>query len=325
MKKNHNTIWLILVLILLGTIGYFLLEKNDTPQDLVISESEPVKLRIGYIPIADCAQLYVGKEQGYFAENGLEVELTKMTGGAKILEALAGGSIDIAFSNVVSVMLANNGGLDFIPITGGPRTNRDHKETGILVLKDSGIKSLKDLEGKKIAVNTRKNIVELFVLNYLEDSGVNTSTIEFVESSFPQMYQLLDSKNVDAVASIEPFVTFSMQTEKVNNLGDYFVSVMSSMEISTYNAEANWINKNKETVEKFRKSISQATDFANNNRSELEYIITKYTSLKPDQVKNIVLPFYGSDIDEKSFGEILNKTKSRGWINNELSMNDILN
>lgn len=320
---NKNIIWLLWIIIIIGSIAYLAIE-NSIESDGNNLDNDLQKIRVGYIPIADCAQLYIAEEEGFFKENGIEIEFVKLAGGAKILEALAGGSIDIGFSNVVSVMLANYGGLDFIPITGGPRTNIDHKESGLLVLEDSGIKSIEDLENSKIAINTRKNIVELFVRDYLKQNGVNTSSIEFIECSFPKMLQLLDSRKVDAVAAVEPFVSFGTQSKEVNNLGDYFVSVMPSMEISTYNADKEWVVNNPEVVGRFKKAIAKSTDFANNNREKLEEIITKYTSLKSEQIKNMVLPYYGSNIDEKSFGTVLNKVKDIGWVAQDLTLNEIL-
>jgi NitT/TauT family transport system substrate-binding protein len=77
-------------------------------------------LKVGYIPIADCAQLYVAMEKGYFIDENLNIELLNLPGGAKILEALAGNSVDIGYSNVVSLILARDSGLDFVSLTGGP-------------------------------------------------------------------------------------------------------------------------------------------------------------------------------------------------------------
>jgi NitT/TauT family transport system substrate-binding protein len=318
---KNKIIIIILAIAVLGFASYYFINKDKTD---VKPTNEITKIKVGYIPIADCAQLYIAKDKGYFKENGLDVELIKLAGGAKILEALAGGSIDVAFSNVVSVMLANNAGLDFKAITGGPAVDLNHKETGVLVLKDSDIKSLKDLEGKKIAVNTRKNIVELFVTNYLIKNNVDVSKIEFVEISFPQMFQVLDSKNVDAIASIEPFVTFSTKSGKVTNLGDYFVSVLDKMEISTYNASNKYITSNKEVITNFQKAINQATLFSKSNTDELKTIIANNTKLNEEQVKDIVLPLYNNKVDVESFNEILKMVKEKKWVNEDLNSSNII-
>lgn len=322
MNKNLKYLIGIIAIIVIAGVGYyFTREEGTSPSN---NEEQLVKLKLGYIPIADCAQAYIAKDKGFFEKQGLDVELVKLSGGAKILEALAGNSVDIAFSNVVSVMLANNGGLEFRAITGGPRSDKNHKETAILIRDNSEIKTLKDLEGKKIAVNTRKNIVELFVLNYLRMNNVDISNIEFVEVPFPQMYQVLSSGGVDAVATIEPFVTFSTESGGVLNLGDYLIPVHPEVELSTYNVNQKLIDENPEIVEKIKAAIKEATEYSKSNKSELRAIIANNTSLSEEQVSNIVLPYYGSKVDEISFNKILDLVKKEGWINKPLKSSDII-
>jgi len=321
MKKKSKILFGIITIALIAGLLY-----NQTTDKSVkpIENNELVKLKLGYIPIADCAQAYIAKDKGFFEEQGLDIELIKLAGGAKILEALAGNSIDIAFSNVVSVMLANNGGLEFRAITGGPRTNENHKETALMVLENSDIKTLKQLEGKKIAVNTRKNIVELFVLNYLRQNDVDVSDIQFIEVSFPQMYQVLSSKGVDAIATIEPFVTFSKESGGVSSLGDYIIPVLSEVELSTYNVNQKMIDNNSEIVRKIKTAIQKATKFSEDNKKELRTIIANNTSLSEEQVSNIILPYYGSEVDANSFNNILDFVKKEGWITNTLKSSDII-
>lgn len=276
-------------------------------------DKAPNRIRIGYIPIADCAQLYVAVEKGYFQEQNLDVELVKLGGGAKILEALAGGSVEIGFSNVVSLILSHEAGLGFKAITGGPRANLEHRETGLLVMKGSGIDSLKQLEGKKVAVNTKKNIVELLLLAFLRKNNVNTSSIDFVEVPFPQMLPVLETGTVNAVATIEPFLTFGLQSEATTNLGHYFTEALSELEISTYNASTDWISSNPAITERFRSAMRNATDFCDTNPEELRTIVSEYTSLTPQQVAQITLPYYGFAVDTRSLDTIISLVHSEGW------------
>ena len=49
------------------------------------------KISVGYIPIADCSQLYVAIEKGFFTDEGLNIEPKEFQGGPQILEALKDG------------------------------------------------------------------------------------------------------------------------------------------------------------------------------------------------------------------------------------------
>ena len=71
-------------------------------------ESQVETLRVGYLPIAECVQLYAGISQRFFEEQRLRVELQSMRGGAIVLPAVQQGDLDIGFSNVVSLVLLNS-------------------------------------------------------------------------------------------------------------------------------------------------------------------------------------------------------------------------
>jgi NitT/TauT family transport system substrate-binding protein len=119
-----------------------------------------------------------------------------------------------------------------------------HKEHAILVRKNSDIKTAKDLENKSIALNTRRNIDELFVRCYLSHNGVNPSTVNFLEVPFPRMESVLLAGDVDAIAAIEPFVTFALQHEKVRVVDYNYVELEEKIEISSYDTLKKWIDEN---------------------------------------------------------------------------------
>ncbi|MBD0368510.1 MAG: ABC transporter substrate-binding protein, partial [Flavisolibacter sp.] len=86
---------------------------------------------------------------------------------------------------------------DLVAITGGPVEDTGHIENGIFVRANSGIQKPADLAGKKVAVNVRKNIIELITLEYLERQNINLNTVEIIEIPFPKMLEGLVKGDVD--------------------------------------------------------------------------------------------------------------------------------
>jgi NitT/TauT family transport system substrate-binding protein len=121
---------------------------------------------------------------GYFAAEGLTVELVTVQGGAAALPRLATGDLDLTFTNYVSALLGQAQGKGHVPVRrrrlpGGPEHPADHDQAG------SAIRTPADLAGKKIAVNTLRNIVELTARSALETAGVDPGSVTFVEVPFP--------------------------------------------------------------------------------------------------------------------------------------------
>src|ERR687894_244996 len=138
----------------------------------------PTTLRVGVIPIADVAPLYLGMKKGFFEEEQLTLKPQLAEGGAAITPAVVSGDFQIGFSNTISLLIAASQDLPVEIISQGVLGGKSEEEAwaDLLVLKDGPIKEPKDLEGKTIAVNTLKNICEVTIRASLADMGVDDST-----------------------------------------------------------------------------------------------------------------------------------------------------
>src|SRR3954452_8011867 len=127
--------------------------------------SEPVTLKVGVIPIADVAPLYLGIKKGFFKEENLTIKPQLAEGGAAITPAVLSGDFQIGFSNTISLLIAASKGLAVQMISQGVLAGTDKSQAwaDLLVRKNGPIKTAKDLEGKTIAVNTLKNICEVTI------------------------------------------------------------------------------------------------------------------------------------------------------------------
>src|SRR5690242_20251851 len=112
------------------------------------------KIRVGLLPFSEALAAVIADKEGFFKAEGLEIEITKFQSGAAAVPVLQSGRIDIAFSNTVSTLQAIEQGLDAIVLAPAAvvRSSPPDTTTAILVRKGA-IKSIKELEGKRMAVN----------------------------------------------------------------------------------------------------------------------------------------------------------------------------
>jgi len=98
----------------------------------------------------------VGIEQGLFARQGLDVEISILSGGAKLQQALLSGSIDIGLGGSQAMALSVKGAPTIaVAALAGPPAG-----FSILVLPDSPIKSVADLKGKSIGFASNGSILD---------------------------------------------------------------------------------------------------------------------------------------------------------------------
>jgi NitT/TauT family transport system substrate-binding protein len=279
-------------------------------------------LRIGYIPIADCSQLYVALEKGFFAEAGIRPELVSLPGGAKILEALGAGSLDVGFSNVISLLLARAAGIPFVSVAGGPAQDAGHRDHAVLVRADSGITSVSDLAGRRIALNTRRNIDDLMVRLLLRKHAVQEDQVTFVEIPFPRMLSVLESGDVDAVAAIEPFVTLGARMSGNRVLTYNYLEIQPVTEISTYVVDRGWLERHRDLAVRLRNVLTRAAEYANEHPEEVRSILTRYTRMDEELAGEIELPYFTRVLSRDRLEEMARHLHGLGWLDRPLSADE---
>lgn len=256
--------------------------------------------KVGYMKIVDNASLFMASEKGLFKKEGLDLELAPMVGGAAIAPAVASGDLQFGWTNVVSLYQAHVEGFDFKLISGGAINVKGTNDThGIQVLKDSPIKTAKDLEGKTVAVNTLNNIVHLMAMAWVEKNGGSPSKVKFVEIPFPQMEAALVSGRIDAASTHEPFVTASTGKGLTRVLTYNWGDVTPRFLIASWFASEKWLQKNKEMAQSFIRGINQGIDAVNADAQGTRSLMVKWTGLDAELAKKVVLPVFERGIAEK--------------------------
>src|SRR6185503_18409704 len=185
-----------------------------------VTQAQTLKLRVSTIPIIDTAPMQAAITKGFFAEQGLEVDTTPTAGGAAGLPALAAGQVQVAFSNIISIVLGAKQGLGFEVIAAGSGTGDTTPDLAAMVAKPgSTFKTGKDFEGKRVAVNTRNNIIWLYARAWIQATGGDPEKVTYLEVPFPQMIDALRGDRVDAAFVVEPFLSAGLQSKATQLIG----------------------------------------------------------------------------------------------------------
>jgi NitT/TauT family transport system substrate-binding protein len=287
--------------------------------------AEQTTLRVGVIPIADVAPLYLGIDQGFFDEQGLKIEPQLAEGGAAITPAVLSGDFQIGFSNTVSLLIAASKDLPVTIISQGVLGGKTEEEAwaDLLVLKDGPVKEPKDLEGKTIAVNTLSNICEVTIKASLTDMGVDVSTLKFTEVPFPDMNAALEAERVDGACVVEPFVSQGT-AGKAKGIDPFYVNTAPDLTVATYFTSKQYAADNAETVEKFVTAMEQSLDYAQSNPDAVREILGEYTQIPPEVAKNIQLPQWRADLTVPTIERLSALSLEYGLIESEPDLNELI-
>ncbi len=137
-------------------------------------------LHLQTIPFDAGSQVFYAKDMGFFSKAGLDVTIDPVGNGPAIAAAVASGAVDIGFSNALSIETAYKKGLPFVFVQNSAIYSTAAPTSVIMVLKDSPIKTAKDLNGKTFGVNGLKNIAQYAPSMWIDKNGGDSSTMKFV-------------------------------------------------------------------------------------------------------------------------------------------------
>ncbi|MFD8126753.1 ABC transporter substrate-binding protein [Streptomyces mirabilis] len=258
-------------------------------------------VKVGVIPIVDVAPLYLGQQKGFYGKRGLKLSMTTAQGGAAIVPGVVSGQFQFGFSNMTSLMIAQNQNVPVKAVVNGvASTGVAGKDFGaITVKKGSPIKSAKELEGKKVAVNTLKNINETAVRESVRKAGGDPSKVKFVELAFDQMPAALDSGRIDAAMVVEPALA-TVKSLGATEIASSLVDVAKGLTVAMYFTSTQYEQKNPDVVRKFQEATAESLAYADAHPDEVRQAVTTYTKIPAATLAQVTLPKWPAEPNRAS-------------------------
>jgi len=214
------------------------------------------ELRIGY---QKSASLFVlQKAQGTLekrlAPQGVAVKWVEFPAGPQLLEGLNVGAIDVGFVGEAPPIFAQAAGARFVYVGNDPASPSTE---AVVVPKDSPLKSVADLKGKRIALNKGSNVHYLLV-KLLEKNGLKYSDITPVFLPPADARAAFEKGAVDAWAIWDPFLAAAEHQGNARQLADG-TGVVNSY--SYYLAQADYAQANPRVIHELFANTQDAAKF----------------------------------------------------------------
>ncbi|GAA0215381.1 ABC transporter substrate-binding protein [Selenomonas dianae] len=170
------------------------------------SESQPKdtklsKITIGLMPDTDSIPFIIAAERGYFAQEGIEVELVSFKSAMERDAALQSGNLDGAVSDLLAVIFARSGGFAL------HATSYTDGNYNLVAGGNAGISTAADLRGKEIAIS-RNTIIEYITDEILKINGLDEQDVsKVVIPQIPVRLEMLQSGNLAAAVLPEPMAS----------------------------------------------------------------------------------------------------------------------
>lgn len=279
---------------------------------------------VAALPLADDAALYIAQKEKFFEKEGLKVEIKPVQQSTQAIPALVKGDVNvIAGGNYVSFLQAHEKGTLKLSVLAEAASLTSHM-MDVLVMPDSKIRTPKDLEGKKVAVNILNNVQSLTLNAILKANNVDASKVEYVQIPFPQMATALQKGQVDAIHSVEPFTSNTEKALGARVAVDAGSEPVTNTPIAGYISTQDFVKDNPKTAAAFQRAIFKAQVIAASDRKRVEQVLPTYTKIDAKVAGVITLPGYPSSLNATRMQRVVDLMTAAGLAKQKPDLKAIL-
>lgn len=299
-KVNGKSKFLILAIAALFVVVAGCGVKGEIKDEKALKDDKQV-IRVGYFPNLTHAQAMAGFNDGTFQKalgDNVTIKENTFNAGPAEIEALLAGEIDLGYIGPVPAV---NG---FVKSRGELKIIAGASDGGAILIarKGSGIKSVKDLDGKKVAVPQLGNTQDISLRNLLTQANLKDAakggTVNVIPAENPDILTLFTKGEVDAALVPEPWgsrienqtgATVVLDSSQVWRDGKYATAVVI--------VNKKFLDKNPELVKKWLEAHVDLTERINKDKNTGKLLINK-------QLEKLTQKKLSEDIISSSFRRI---------------------
>lgn len=262
MKKYFASL---LIVLSIGILGIFIFSNKDQTHKL-----RQVTLGLEWFLNTHHAPLVIGLEKGFFREEGIELQLLPPSAGDEGVKLVAMGKADFAISGQPRHIIHVSKGMPLTRVA----TMMDHSLEGIATMgKNSPIKSLADLKGKKIGhASTGSGFTMIALKAMLQKHGVNPDSVTFIQVGQGIATSLLSGR-VDAVANVLQTYEF-MDIQRFNPNAELYTHGKAGIpEYDSIIVVANSQKLDKDLVTRFVRALKKSSEYMKSAPAEETWTI----------------------------------------------------
>ena len=320
---------IIISLIILGIVifGIFVFRKEDQNNNgLTKITLAEVTHSIFYAP------QYVAISEGYFEEEGIEIELILASGADAVTAAVLSGDVQIGFCGTEATIYVYNGGeKDYLQTFAG----LTQKDGSFLVSREEYENfTLEDLKGKYVIGGRKGGMPEMTFEWALRENGIDPNTDLTIDTSidFAAMQGAFIGGTGDFVTLFEPNA-LAVEQAGYGHVVAYIGDLGGLVPYTAYNARKSFIEENPEIIKGFSNAINKGLKFVEEKSSEeiANSIIDFFPDTDIEDIAKMIERYKEGEawksnitINEDEWNHIQDIVIAAGELENKVSFNDLI-
>lgn len=277
--------FIIIASFLVVTIAFVYIKNNDNNNTVKVAE---VTHSIFYAPF------YVALENGYFEDEGLNIDLILVSGADKVAAAVLSNDVQIGFAGPESaIYVYKNGEKDYLQSFAG-LTKRDGQ---FIVSRNNNELKLEDLYNKEILVGRNGGMPALNFINGIKNKKIDVDKINVNYSiDFANLTGAFLSGVGDYVNLFEPNA-LKLEKEGLGYVVGSVGKLSGEMPYTAFYSRKSYIENNYDQIKRFNKAINRGINYVSKHNSiDIANAISKqFSDISLNDIEKIVQRYKDND------------------------------
>jgi len=288
------------------------------------AQAAPATILVGASSDDVVRPLLYAVDAGLFKKAGLDVQLVKLSNGAAVAAAVAGGSIQLGKGSALTPVQAYAKGIPFIVTANLADYSSDSPNIAMVVQDSSPIHAAKDLVGKTIGMVGLNDSNTLGVYAWLEKAGVDLAGVKFIELGNSAGAAALEANRVDAMMFLDPALSAALTNPKFRILSYPNDALGRRFSVGTVFGFAAWVNAHRDEVARFNRALSAAEAYVGGHENETKALAAKFADLDISQLQNIRPPTRTTGITTTDLQIVIDAAAKYKFIPKDFNANDLI-
>lgn len=284
----------------------------------------PVTLKIGQMPVIDGLAFWVAEKEGYYREQGVDVQLITFKSALERDAALSAGEIDGTMTDIIGAVTVHESGRPLKIASLALGATREESPFAIVAAPGSAITSVEDLKGVEIGI-ANFTVIHYVTEKMLLDSGFAPEEIKLAHiAQIPVRFEALMSGQIQAATLPEPLLSLAEAKGARVILSDTDAKQNYSHSVTVFTDEA--IRTKADAIRRFFAAYNKGVEAIRRDPMAYRELLAEKANL-PSEIRETyrVTPYSPAQVPEKADVEaVIQWLSEKGVIQGDLTYEEIV-
>ncbi|WP_019850458.1 ABC transporter substrate-binding protein [Desulfitobacterium sp. PCE1] len=273
------------------------------------------KLTIGSMNIEENLPILVAQQNGYFAEQNLEVQLIPFQSPVELQSAFQTGQLDGMITDIMIAALLKSSGEDLRVTSIALGATPEEGRFAIIASPASNVKTVSDLKGKSIGISNN-SIIEYVTDKLLLEGGVNPSEVnKTTVAKLPLRVEMLLSNQIDAIVVPDPQISYVV-SEGAKIIAEDTKGENLSQSVTI--VRSNTLNEKKDALNRYYQAYTKGVQAINASPDQYKELLVKNVNIPESIAASYKVQHYSEPQlpEEKDVNKVLDWLQEKGLLKN---------